>query len=189
MEERERRQLAQDLHDGLGQTLTLAIMRLGMLEWRLAPAEREALAQVEKLLCEAQQSSTSLSFRLSPPVLYDVGFVTGDLGLGSAAPGRGLLEGVEVHHDEVDRLDARLAHVARVALVVGPRQDAPVEGGVQRLDAAVHHFWKSREIRNARHFERGIGEDSRSAARRNELEGAVGERPPEVNEAGLVGNA
>jgi PAS domain S-box-containing protein len=75
VEERERRQLAQDLHDGLGQTLTLAIMRLGMLESRLPPAERGALAGIEKLLCEAQQSSTSLSFRLSPPILYDVGFV------------------------------------------------------------------------------------------------------------------
>jgi signal transduction histidine kinase len=75
VEERERRQLAEDLHDGLGQTLTLAIMRLGLLEAHLAPADRQALAGIEKLLCEAQQSSTSLAFRLSPPILYDVGFV------------------------------------------------------------------------------------------------------------------
>jgi PAS domain S-box-containing protein len=75
VEERERRQLAQDLHDGLGQTLTLAIMRLGILEDRLEPAARESLADVESLLCDAQRSSTSLSFRLSPPILYDVGFV------------------------------------------------------------------------------------------------------------------
>jgi PAS domain S-box-containing protein len=75
VEERERRQLAQDLHDGLGQTLTLAIMRLGMLEDGVAPREREALAGIEKLLCEAQRASTSLSFRLSPPILYDMGLV------------------------------------------------------------------------------------------------------------------
>jgi PAS domain S-box-containing protein len=76
IEERERRQLAQDLHDGLGQTLTLAIMRLGMLR-ECVSDERQGklLADVERTLCAAQTSATSLTFRLSPPILYDVGFV------------------------------------------------------------------------------------------------------------------
>jgi signal transduction histidine kinase len=46
-----------------------------LLQARLDPAERKALAEIGALLCDAQQSSTSLSFRLSPPILYDVGFV------------------------------------------------------------------------------------------------------------------
>jgi PAS domain S-box-containing protein len=75
VEERERRQLAQDLHDGLGQTLTLAIMRLAMLREALDPTQQRTAAGIESLLCEAQESSTSLSFRLSPPLLYDMGFV------------------------------------------------------------------------------------------------------------------
>jgi signal transduction histidine kinase len=76
VEEKERRQLGQDLHDGLGQTLTLAIMKLGMLRQRNDWGGEDVLVhELEGLLLSAQDSATSLTFRLSPPILYDVGFV------------------------------------------------------------------------------------------------------------------
>jgi signal transduction histidine kinase len=75
-EERERRKLAVDLHDGIGQLLALANMKLGMLR---SSAEAHGLdaqvRDVEKLLAEANERSSSLTFQLCPPVLYDVGLV------------------------------------------------------------------------------------------------------------------
>ena len=75
-EERERRRLAVDLHDGIGQLLTLARMKLGMLRSSaeahgLGPQVREA----ETLLVEASERSNSLTFQLCPPILYDVGLM------------------------------------------------------------------------------------------------------------------
>jgi signal transduction histidine kinase len=75
-EERERRKLAVDLHDGIGQLLALASMKLGMLR---SSAEAHGLdpqiREVEKLLVEANERGSSLTFQLCPPVLYDVGLL------------------------------------------------------------------------------------------------------------------
>lgn len=75
-EDRERRELARDLHDDLGQLLALSSMKLGALRTaaeahELAPRVRE----VEQLIGEAHERTTSLTFQLSPPVLHDVGIV------------------------------------------------------------------------------------------------------------------
>jgi len=73
-EERERQAVARDLHDGLGQTISLAQMKLAQLrkapvdEW---PADLEA---IERLIDEANRASRSLTFQLSPPILHDLGF-------------------------------------------------------------------------------------------------------------------
>jgi signal transduction histidine kinase len=75
-EERERRKLAVDLHDGIGQLLALANMKLGMLRSSAEAHGLDAqLRDVEKLLAEANERSSSLTFQLCPPVLYDVGLV------------------------------------------------------------------------------------------------------------------
>ena len=73
-EERERQRLAQDLHDGLSQTMSLAQMKLGQARERAAPEEREALAEVAELIGAANRTARSLTFQLSPPVLRDLGF-------------------------------------------------------------------------------------------------------------------
>jgi PAS domain S-box-containing protein len=75
-EDRERRRLATDLHDGVSQLLTLAGVKLGML--RAAAAERglgTPLREVEEVVSEAHRRTESLTFQLSPPVLHDVGLV------------------------------------------------------------------------------------------------------------------
>jgi PAS domain S-box-containing protein len=72
-EERERRRLAIDLHDGLNQLLALAQMKLG--ELRLAEGDaRSGIVEVERIVREAEQAARSLTFQLSPPVLHDFGF-------------------------------------------------------------------------------------------------------------------
>ncbi|MFW6058673.1 MAG: PAS domain S-box protein [Phycisphaeraceae bacterium] len=72
-EQRERRRLAQTLHDHLQQLLVGVKMQLGMLETLSAQDVPHAVAEASTLLNEAIESSRTLSHELSPPVLYDAG--------------------------------------------------------------------------------------------------------------------
>jgi PAS domain S-box-containing protein len=72
-EERERRRLALDLHDGLNQTLALARMKLVRARAEPAAAEVE-LGEVIELVDQVNRSARSLTFQLSPPILHDLGF-------------------------------------------------------------------------------------------------------------------
>ncbi|MBW2420498.1 MAG: PAS domain S-box protein [Deltaproteobacteria bacterium] len=75
-EQRERKVLARDLHDGLGQLLSLASMKLGALRGASEDAEVQTrIRQIEDVIGEADRRTTSLTFQLSPPVLDDVGLV------------------------------------------------------------------------------------------------------------------
>jgi len=73
-EERQRRLLANDLHDGIGQYLVLAQIKLGAMR-KLAEASG-ALPQLEEirsLLNHAIWDTRNLTTQLSPPILYDLG--------------------------------------------------------------------------------------------------------------------
>lgn len=75
-EETERRRLAQDLHDELGQTLTAISLRLQLLEKRLG--DSEFAAQVDETVDVVQRASEqvrNLALNLRPPSLDDVGLV------------------------------------------------------------------------------------------------------------------
>ncbi|NLG49365.1 MAG: PAS domain S-box protein [Chloroflexi bacterium] len=73
-EERERRRLAQLLHDHLQQLLAAARISVNMVRNRLEDdRQTEILAQVDSLLGESIAESRSLTAELSPPVLYDAG--------------------------------------------------------------------------------------------------------------------
>jgi len=71
-EDRERRQLAEILHDDLQQQLAAAKFHLSLLNNRAKydPAQQAIVAQVDQILIEAIQKSRSLSHELSPAVLY-----------------------------------------------------------------------------------------------------------------------
>jgi PAS domain S-box-containing protein len=73
-EARDRRRLATDLHDHIGQTLAATQIKLGEFqEWAAAAAMTESLGEVRQLLDQAIKSSRALISELSPPVLYDLG--------------------------------------------------------------------------------------------------------------------
>src|SRR6185369_8234635 len=77
IEERERRQLATTLHDQIGQVLALAKIKLGALQAAGSAEEcRQSAGEIRELLEQAIKSSRSLTFELSPPVLYELGFET-----------------------------------------------------------------------------------------------------------------
>jgi len=73
-EERERRRIATDLHDYIGQKLATSKIRLGLLQ-KSASSEVFAkdLKEVEQLIETSIKSTRSLIFELSPPTLYDLG--------------------------------------------------------------------------------------------------------------------
>ncbi|HMB68548.1 MAG TPA: PAS domain-containing protein, partial [bacterium] len=74
-EEGERRRIATQLHDELAQKLAFALMTMNELGEGTTPAGQPALERLETMLREAVEQVRSLIFELSPPVLYDLGFV------------------------------------------------------------------------------------------------------------------
>jgi signal transduction histidine kinase/ActR/RegA family two-component response regulator len=77
-EQRERRRLAQVLHDNLQQMLVAGKLQVGTaLKDTTDPRCTEALQRVNALLDDSIQESRSLTVELSPPVLYDAGLVAG----------------------------------------------------------------------------------------------------------------
>ena len=69
-EERERRMLAQDLHDNLGQLLAVIRIKLTSLSAVAQPAE---IAQVVDLVEQADRAARGITQQLSPPVLQRLG--------------------------------------------------------------------------------------------------------------------
>jgi signal transduction histidine kinase len=73
VEEDERRRLARELHDGLGQTLTALKHRLVQLGDAVQPEGRERLDAAIALCGDALEDTRTLSRLLRPPILDDLG--------------------------------------------------------------------------------------------------------------------
>jgi two-component system CheB/CheR fusion protein len=72
-EERERRRIAIDLHDRLGQALALAQIKLTSVRGELSGEIRSSVDGAVELLEQSITDARGLIFELSPPVLYDLG--------------------------------------------------------------------------------------------------------------------
>jgi len=76
VEERERRSIATDLHDQIGQTLSVIKMRCYELRDELkTPVLIRQIDEIKELVKQTIQDTRSLTFELSPPVLYELGLV------------------------------------------------------------------------------------------------------------------
>jgi PAS domain S-box-containing protein len=74
-EERERRRIATELHDYIGQTLAISKIKLGELRSLAASNDiAEKINAVRELIEQAIQHTRSLTFALSPPILYTLSF-------------------------------------------------------------------------------------------------------------------
>lgn len=71
-EERQRREMAQGLHDHLQQLLLATRMKVGSLR-RAPAADHPLLDEVDQLLRESIDYTRTLTAELSPPVLYELG--------------------------------------------------------------------------------------------------------------------
>ena len=73
-EERERRRIAQDLHDSVGQILSFSGRELKNLQKDMPEKTAESIREITNQLNVAVEQTRTLSFDLSPSILYDLGF-------------------------------------------------------------------------------------------------------------------
>jgi signal transduction histidine kinase len=73
-EEQERRRIAVDLHDRIGQALAAARLKMMSVCERTQGEARDAIQQALDLVAQTIADTRTLMFDLSPPVLYDLGF-------------------------------------------------------------------------------------------------------------------
>ncbi|MCK9197749.1 MAG: PAS domain S-box protein [Syntrophales bacterium] len=73
-EERERRRIAVDLHDNIGQTLALTKIKLNaLMEQESLPCTTESILEILEMVDQSIQQTRSLTRELSPSVLYELG--------------------------------------------------------------------------------------------------------------------
>jgi PAS domain S-box-containing protein len=74
-EERERRRLSVFLHDQIGQALAMAKMRLQAWTAADTPGDaRQVASEVQEIIEQVIGDTRSMTFDLSPPILYELGF-------------------------------------------------------------------------------------------------------------------
>jgi PAS domain S-box-containing protein len=77
MQDEERRRIAREIHDGLGQELAAAKMMVdGILKHSSVASARRSAAEASKLVERAIQQIRSISHLLHPPLLDDVGLLS-----------------------------------------------------------------------------------------------------------------
>jgi PAS domain S-box-containing protein len=81
-EERLRRSLAAELHNGLGQYIALARIKLSTLRSSAGVELHDPLSGIEQLVERADRSLRSITFQISPPSLHDLGLFAALLWLG-----------------------------------------------------------------------------------------------------------
>jgi len=119
IEERERRRIATFLHDDIGQTLAISKIKLGALKKSAAFSKSPtAVEELNELIEKAVQNTRSLTFELSPPVLYELGFEAAVEWLAEKFQGE---HGIEISF-ETDRQPKPLDDDVRIVLFQGVRE-------------------------------------------------------------------
>ncbi|MBI5075218.1 MAG: PAS domain S-box protein [Nitrospirae bacterium] len=72
-EESERRRIATQIHDHIGQTLAITKIRLGALKDSCDSGHIGQIDEIRGLIEQTIASTKSLTFELSPPILYELG--------------------------------------------------------------------------------------------------------------------
>jgi PAS domain S-box-containing protein len=75
-EERLRRRIAAELHDHIAQNLAISKIKLESLADNAEPDLFKSLNEVNGLISQTIEATRSLTFEISPPVLYELGFET-----------------------------------------------------------------------------------------------------------------
>lgn len=74
-EERERRRIAAELHDRIGQTLAITKIKMGALKASVSSLGlADELDEIRGLVDQTIRDTRSLTLELSPPILYELGF-------------------------------------------------------------------------------------------------------------------
>jgi PAS domain S-box-containing protein len=74
IEENEKRRIATELHDCVGQTLALSKIKLGLLNKSVStPEHKDIIREILQLIEQTIKETRTLTFELSPPILYELG--------------------------------------------------------------------------------------------------------------------
>jgi len=110
MQDEERRRIAREIHDGLGQELAAATMILdGILAKDSSPSMRQASLEASQLIDRAIQQVRTISHLLHPPLLDEVGLVSAlRWYLEGLSERSGILVVLEVDPPDLGRLKSEL---------------------------------------------------------------------------------
>jgi len=76
IEEKQRRKFATFLHDDINQALALATFKLrSVQETKPGKNTRKELSEIKKIIDKTAERTRTLAFEISPPILYELGFV------------------------------------------------------------------------------------------------------------------
>jgi len=159
-EDRERRQLARDLHDDLGQTLAAARVRLAGLCGDARDDVRDPAEAVAALIDQANASTRSLASQLAPEVLYELG-LTPALEWLCEEVGRTFGLEVTVHDDGRPK---PLSHEARSILYRGVRELVINVAKHARTDNAIVEVERADDQIVVRVSDAGVGYDPAASA-------------------------
>ena len=95
-------------------------------------------------------------------------------------------ERVQRRDHDVDRLEPALGELAHVLGVVAPGEDACVDRGVQRADAAVEHLREAGDVGDRLHLDARVGERPAGAAGGDQVVAVLDQAAREFDEPGLV---
>lgn len=119
-EERERKRLAAALHDSVGQTLAISKLRLGELGQLLMTGEsKKLLHELRDIFEKGIRQLRTLTFELSPPILYELGLEAALEWLGEQFEQQ---HGVKFHFESDDAPLKDMNQTARVLLFQSVRE-------------------------------------------------------------------
>ena len=101
---------------------------------------------------------------------------------------RRLREGIEVDDDQVNRRYAVAGDRFEVVRAGTTRQDAGMDGGMQRLHPAVHHLGEPGDVRDVADGQTGVRERLRRPARGDQLDPQPIEALSEIRKARFIRN-
>ncbi|MCB1759670.1 MAG: response regulator [Gammaproteobacteria bacterium] len=117
-EERERRRIAQELHDGPAQRLVLSKMNLGRLRSGIADTDKQTLDDAWSAIDTTLKELRTLMVQLSPPALYELGLGPAVEWLAESILGK---QGIEFRVDTAEAYN-RLNEETRVFLFQAIRE-------------------------------------------------------------------
>ena len=109
--------------------------------------------------------------------------------LGHRAVGCGgdLFKRIQIHHQQIDAVDAVLRH--RRIVDAAPAEQTAVDFWVQGLDATVHDLGKAGDIADFAHADAGFAQRARGAAGGDQGNAERVQTACQIDQAGLVGHA
>ena len=108
------------------------------------------------------------------------------LGLRHAGARHGLLEGIEVHDDHLDRDDAMMMALFLVRTIPAPVEDAAVHRRVKRLDPAAEELRVSGDLGDIAHRDACVFQRRPGASGGDDLDSVPREPVGELDQPGLV---